>query len=125
MYTLITIFYISLLSIVAMIFLKRREVRTGRASIISRLGAGSDHVFQSIFASVRTFFSYWNRRTFVALLHWLSYHLLFHTRKIYVEAKDKFIKNPHGKKLMDAVRGRGEVKNHGASFYLRRISSRR
>jgi len=41
---------------------------------------------------------------------------------VYVELKHLFMQNPHGKRMIDAVRGRGEVKHHGASFYLKMIS---
>ncbi len=123
MYILISIFYISILGMAAMILLKRREVVTGRQSVVSRVGAGSDHIFQAVFSGARKALSYCNRRTFTALAHWVAYHVLFYVRKIYVEIKDQFIATPHGKKLIDAVRGRGEIKDHGASFFLRRISA--
>jgi len=102
---------------------KRRELATGRQSVVSRVGAGSDHIFQAVFMAVRKGLSYFNRRTFTLLAHWVAYHVLFHTRRIYVEIKSQAIASPHGKKLLDAVRGRGEVSTQGASFYLRRISA--
>ena len=123
MYTLIILFYVSLLGIALMFLLKRREVRTGSPSLLSRLGRGTDHAFSVVFATVRRGFSYLNRRTFVALAHWIAYHLLFRVRKVYVELKHTFISHPQGKKLIDAVRGRGAISDHGASFYLRRIAS--
>ena len=104
--------------------LKRNEMKTGKANIISRLGRGTDHIFQHIFTTTRKMLSYLNRRTFVAVANLIAYHVLYWIRKIYVGIKHLFISNPHGKKLIDAVRGRGEVKDHGASFYLRRISDR-
>jgi len=123
MYTVISIFYISLLGMVALILFKRREVLSGRESIVSHVGAGTDHLFQAVFVTVRKGLSYVNRRTFAALAQWIAYHVLFHTRRVYVEVKSQALANPHGKRLIDAVRGRGEVKDHGASFYLRRISA--
>lgn len=123
MYTLISIFYISLLAMAAMVLFKRREVMTGRASVVSRVGSGSDHIFHAIFAAVRKGASYFNRRTAVALMHLAAYHILLRARKIYVEAKARTLAHPSGKKILDAVRGRGEVRDHGASFYLRRISA--
>jgi len=124
MYFLITIFYISLISIVVMLLLKRHEVKSGRPTIVSRMGSGTDHVFQAMFTKVRTYISYINRHTFIAATQWVAFHILKNIRNIYVEIKHRFISTPHGKKMMDAVRGRGEVKNHGASFYLRRISDK-
>jgi hypothetical protein len=122
LYTLITIFYASLLAITAMLLLKRHEVKTGKESIVSRIGSGTDHVFQAMFSSVSKGFSYINRHTFIALAHLIAFHILKNVRKVYIELKHRFISNPQGKKLIDAVRGRGEVTDHGASFYLRRIS---
>ncbi len=107
-----------------MLVLKRREVKTGHPSIISRLGRGTDRFFHTVFASARTFVSYINKHTFIALGHWIAFHILVHVRKVYVEIKASFLANPHGKRMMDAVRGRGEIKKEGASFYLRRISDK-
>ena len=124
MYTSIIIFYISLLSMVDMVLLKRREVLTGQPSLVSRIGAGSDHIFQAVYAAVRHGLSLVNRRTLFALAQWLAFHVLRSVRKVYVELKARFISNPHGKRLIDAVRGRGEISNHGASFFLRHIATR-
>jgi preprotein translocase subunit SecG len=124
MYPLITIFYISLICIIIMLLLKRHEVKSGKPTIVNRMGRGTDHIFQSVFTAIRRFVSYMNKHTFIAIAHWIAFHLLKRTRNVYVEVKHRFISTPHGKKLIDAVRGRGEVKDHGASFYLRRISDR-
>ena len=123
MYTLITLFYLSLIGITGMLLLKRHEARTGKPTIVSRLGRGTDHVFHAAFDGVRKGASYLNRKTMIAFMHWVAYHILVRVRKIYVEMKSQALASPHGKKLIDAVRGKGEVKDHGASFYLRRISS--
>lgn len=122
MYTIITIFYISIVGIIVMILLKRREVLSGRRSFISKLGEGSDHIFSALFGSVRKFISYINKHTFIALAQWIAFHILVHIRKVYVEIKHLWIKNTHTKKVLDMVRGKGEVNNNGASFYLRRIA---
>ena len=124
MYTLIAIFYVSLIGIILMLLSKRRELKNGKPTILSRLGRGTDHIFQNMASSVRNMLSYLNKRTFALLAHWIAFHVLLRIRKVYVEIKLQFISNPHGKKLIDAVRGRGNVKDHGASFYLRRISDR-
>ncbi len=123
MYSLISIFYVSPIGMAAMLFFKRREVVSGKESFFSKAGAGSDHVFQAAHSHIRRALSYVNRRTFAALAHWIAYHVLFAIRSVYVEAKAKTLSTQSGKKLIDAVRGRGEVKDHGASFYLRRISA--
>ena len=123
MYTTITIFYISLAGMALMILLKRREQKTGVPSLVSKMGAGPDHFFQAVFSAVRRDLSYLNRHTAAAIGSWAAYHVLLGLRSIYVSVKSRFIANPHGKKLLDAVRGRGEVSDHGASFYLRRIAA--
>ncbi|MEI8328001.1 MAG: hypothetical protein WCG02_02590 [Candidatus Taylorbacteria bacterium] len=124
MYTLISIFYISLIGAIGMLLMKRREIKGGKPSLISKLGRGTDHFFQTIFTAVKRFISYINKHTFIVLAQWMAFHVLKRVRNVYVAIKHRFITNPHGKKLIDAVRGRGEVKNHGASFYLRRISDK-
>lgn len=124
MYTLITIFYVSFVGIILMVLLKRGETRTGRPSLVSRIGRGSDQFFHTVFSAVSVMFSYINKHTFVALAHWMAFHVLLRIRTIYVELKARFIEHPQGKKMLDAVRGRGEVTDHGASFYLRRISGK-
>lgn len=121
MYTLISIFYISLLGIAGMILYKRHEVKSGHPTILSRLGQGSDHFFHTIFSTVSEVISYINKHTFIALAQWIAIHILKYIRSWYVEVKHRFISTPHGKKMMDAVRGRGQIKDHGASFYLRRL----
>lgn len=122
MVTPIVLFYISIIGIALMLMLKRNEVHSGNKSIVSKAGSGSDHFFHKIFSNISRFISYINKHTFIALAQWVAFHVLVRIRKIYVELKHIFMQNPHGKKMIDAVRGRGEVRNHGASFYLKRIS---
>ena len=122
MYTTITIFYVSLAGIIAMVLLKRREVLTGERSLVSKLGEGSDHIFAAFFRGVRRFISYINKHTFIALAQWIAFHILVHVRNLYVEVKHLWLQNTHTKKVLDMVRGKGEVTKHGVSFYLRRIS---
>ena len=124
MYAIITIFYVSIIGMFVMLLLKSRELRSGKRNIVSRLGQGTDHVFGFFLGKAHKGFSYFNKKTFVLLANWIAFHVLLRIRNIYVDLKHKFISNPHGKKLIDAVRGRGEVRHHGASFYLRRISDK-
>ncbi len=119
--TFIIAFYVAFLCMVIMIALKSREVRTGRASLVSRMGRGTDHIFSAISSSLRRGISFINKHTFIALMHWIAYHILVRIRGIYVEIKHRALTNPHGRRIIDMVRGRGEVRNHGASFYLRKI----
>lgn len=124
MYTLIIIFYISLLGIVSMLLLKRHELKSGRPTVVSLLGRGSDHIFHSIFSAVRRGYAFFNRQTYIRIVQWVAYHVLLRTRKVYVELKHQALANPHGKKVIDAVRGRGQITDRGASVYLRRISDK-
>ena len=124
MYTLITLFYVALAGIIVMVVLKHHEAKSGRQTIVSRLGRGTDHVFYAIFRFFNKVVSYFNRKNFFALVQWIAYHILFRTRKVYVEVKHQALQNPYGKKMIDAVRGRGEIKDHGASFFLRRIGEK-
>ena len=122
MYTIIAIFYASLIGIIVMILLKRREVKTGHPSIVSRMGQGSDHVFHAFFSGIHQGLSYINKHTFIALAQWMAFRALVPVRKVYIEVKHKALTNPHSKKVVDAVRGRSAVTPHGASFYLRKIA---
>jgi len=123
MYILIFIFYISLLAMIGMVVLKRHELRTGRPTVVSRMGRGTDHIIHNAYGKTRYAVSHFNRRTALLFVQWIAYHVLFQIRKVYVEIKHKALANPHTRKVVDAVRGRGEIKNHGASFYLRRIAA--
>lgn len=123
MYTLITVFYVSFIAMIVMVLLKRSEVNGGKQSIVSKIGAGADHFFSFIFETLKRWISFVNKHTFIALAHLIAFHVLKRVRHVYVEGKDRALKNPHGKKLIDAVRGKGEISNHGASFYLRRIAN--
>ena len=123
MYTLIIIFYGSLLGMVIMLVLKARESKSGKPSIISRMGRGLDSLFHTIFGAVGAAISFINKHTFIALAQWVAFHILVHIRKLYVELKHRALSNPHSRKVVDAVRGRSEVKKEGASFYLKRISN--
>ncbi len=124
MYILIAVFYVSLLGAVSMLALKGREQKTGHPTVISRIGSETDHIFHAIFSRVGRWISYANRRTLIVLGQLIAFHTLVHVRRVYVEVKHRTLENPHGRKILDAVRGRGEVKKHGASLYLRRISNR-
>ncbi|MDE2041245.1 MAG: hypothetical protein KGI59_02595 [Patescibacteria group bacterium] len=124
MYTLIILFYLAFAGIVAMLLLKRHEISSGHATVVSRLGKRSDEMFLTIFASVKRAISYLNRRTFIHIAEWLAYHVLYHVRAVYVEIKARALQNPHSKKVIDAVRGRADVNPAGASFYLKRIADK-
>jgi len=108
-----------------MILFKRHEIKTSKPSLFSRLGRGSDHIFLAIFGAVHKGISYVNKHTFITVAQWLTFHVLVRVRKVYVEIKHHALANPHGKRMIDAIRGRGEIKDHGASFYLRKIAEKK
>jgi hypothetical protein len=124
MYATIIIFYISLAGIVVMLLLKRREVKLGRANVVSRIGKGSDWFFHTAFSSVKRTVSCFNRKTFIMIIQLVAFHALLPIRKVYVLLKDCALSNPHSRKVIDAVRGRADIKYEGASFYLRRIGEK-
>jgi hypothetical protein len=124
MYSLIIAFYLSFLGIIVMVLLKRYEVNSGKATVVSRIGQGSDHLFHDIFGALKHGASYVNKHSFIAIAQWIAFHVLLRVRNIYVELKDRALSNPHSRKVIDAVRGRGEITPHSASFYLRRISDK-
>lgn len=123
MYILVASFYISLLGIISMIVLKRFELRsanTNSSANVSSLEIRLQNIYNSINRSLKML----NRKTFIALAQYITFHILYRIRKVYVELKHRALMNPHGKRMIDAIRGRGEINKHGASFYLRRISDR-
>lgn len=124
MYTFIVIFYISLLAIIMMVVLKKREFVAGKTSLFSKIGVRSDKFFEESFVSIGKLISYINKHTFIAIAQWIVYHILLRIRKVYVEIKHQALLNPHMRNMIYAVRGKGEVKKHGASFYLRRIGEK-
>ncbi len=124
MYILISIFYISLIGIISMIFIKRAEMKNGDLSLADKIESSVEVALSNIYAKIVAYSKLLNRQTFVALVQYLTFHVLLRIRNIYVDIKHRTLQNPHGRRMIDAVRGRGEIKNHGASFYLRRISGR-
>ena len=123
MITLILLFYISLVGIIAMTLYKRHEIKTGKTLALSRIGEKTDQVFHRALTRVRDGISYFNKHTFIAMAQWIAYHILIRVRNWYIQLQLRAHKNPHMKKVIDMVRGRGEVNKQGVSFYLRRISS--
>jgi len=124
MYTFITIFYISFIAMIIMVLMKRREVNAGKVTLTAKLGFKTDNVFLGTYNTIKKWVSFVNKHTFLALAHIIAFHVLLRIRNVYVELKHRALINPHGKRLIDAVRGKGEVNSHGASFYLRRINGK-
>lgn len=116
-------YFTSLIGIVAMIGLKYYEVRTQKRSILSRFVEKTDYRIQYAYRKIRLFISYFNRKSAVALVQWIAYHVLSWARRGYIWLHRKAHAHPPSKKVIDMVRGKGDVGNiGGASFYLKKIS---
>lgn len=102
---------------------KALELRSGKQSWISRIASLTNHIFHDYFNRIKTFISYFNRKTALALIQLIAYHVLSWAREAYIWAYKKAHSHAPSKKVIDMVRGKGEVNtNGGASFYLKRIS---
>ena len=116
-------FYISFVGIIGMLGLKSLEIKSGRKSWISKLSENTNHIVYAGYDSVKRVLSHLNRKSAIALIQWIAYHILSWARELYIWARKKAHAHPPSKKVIDMVRGKGEVKkNGGTSFYLRSIS---
>lgn len=118
-------FGIALVLILGMFGIKSAELRSGRRSWLSRMGSGTDHFFMALSHKLATFFSYFNRKTAIALSQWIAYKIISTMRHVYHKLHDLAHLHPHTKRVIDMVHGRAPVGNgeRGApSAYLRRVS---
>jgi hypothetical protein len=116
---------VSIVGIVGMLSVKVMELRSGKRSLLSRMGSGTDHLFTDIYHKITKFLSYFNRKTAIALAQWIAYHILAFLRRTYHKIHALAHLHPHTKKVIDMVHGRAEVGNstRGApSAYLKRVS---
>ena len=113
----------SLIAIIFMIVAKHIEIKSGKKSILSRLGMGTDHIVQNAYNKVTFVFSHVNKNTSVHILQWIAFHTLSVLRNVYIDLREKAHRHPHSKKVIDMVTGKGEVKHTGgASFFLKKIA---
>ncbi len=123
--TFVLSFYASLIGMLGMISIKAMELRSGRKSLVSRLADKTNHIVHDYYFRVKKFFSYFNRRSAVALVQWIAYHILSWGRAIYIWIYNKAHSHAPSKKVIDMVRGKGDVnRNGGSSVYLKKISDR-
>ncbi len=116
-------FYISFAGILGMLGFKAMEIRSGKKSWISHLADNTNHLVHDAYHDIRKFFSYFNRKSALALVQWIAYHILSWARATYIWAYKKAHAHAPSKKVIDMVRGRGEVnKNGGASFYWKKLT---
>ncbi len=117
------VFFVALLGIIVMLYLKARRLRLDTRSHFSFLSAKVDGKIRFSFAKVRKFFSYFNRKSAVALIEWIAYHMLSWIRSVYIWIQNKAHAHPPSKKVIDMVRGKGEIDTMGgASFYLKNLA---
>jgi hypothetical protein len=123
--TSIISFYISLLGIMGMITFKARELKSGKRSFISKLSDRTNHIVHDYYDKVVTLIKFINRRSALAFVQWIAYHVLTWARNLYIWAYKKAHAHAPSKKVIDMVRGKGEVnRNSGSSFYLKSISGK-
>ncbi|MDO8430521.1 MAG: hypothetical protein Q7S72_00835 [Candidatus Taylorbacteria bacterium] len=116
-------FYLSFVGILGMLGFKALEIRSGRKSWISRLADKTDHIVHDYRDNIKRYISYINRRSALVFVQWIAYHILTWARNAYIWAYKKAHAHAPSKKVIDMVRGKGEVnRNGGSSFYLKSIS---
>lgn len=122
--TPIILFYLSFLGILGMFTNNAIEMRSGKKSWISNIADKTNHIVHNYYAHFKKFISYLNRRTALALVQWIAYHILTYARNSYIWAYKKAYAYTPSKKVIDMVKGKGEVKRKGgSSFYLKSISN--
>jgi hypothetical protein len=118
-------FYISFLGILGMFVFKIAEIRSGKKTLISMLANKTDHMVGDSYQFLRRGFLHINKTNAIALIQWIAYHILSWMREVYIWTHRKARAHPPSKRVIDMVRGRGEVKrNGGVSFFLKSISSK-
>ena len=106
-----------------MVSFKMAELKSGKKSWISRLSEKTNHKVHDFIVSTKTYISYINRKSALALVQWIAYHILTWARNAYIWAYHKAHAHAPSKKVIDMVRGKGEVgRKGGSSFYLKSIS---
>lgn len=118
------LFYISLVGILGMFGFKASELHSGNKSLISRITVRTDKNFRAAYHFLKKMLSYVNKKSAIALLQWIAYHILSWAREVYIWAHRKAHSHPPSRRVIDMVRGKGEVKkNAGVSFFLKSIST--
>ncbi len=116
------VFFGSFAGIILMIVLKARRLKLEVRSKFSFISAKVDAKIRRAFAATGRFFSYFNRKSAVALGHLIAYHVFAAGHALYRWTHKKLHAHPHSKRMINMVQGKGEVEKGGASFYLKRIS---
>jgi hypothetical protein len=107
-----------------MLGLKVAEIRSNKKTLISKIAEKTDDTVWKYYINTKKILSYINRKSAIALIQWIAYYILSWARRAYIWAHRKAHAHPPSKKVIDMVRGRGEIKkNGGVSFFLKSISS--
>lgn len=116
-------FYVSLAGILGMLWFKAMEVRSGKTNWFLRVVNVMNHKVHDGYVWIVKQIRLINKRTAIALVEWIAYHILSWAREVYIWAHKRAHAHPSSKRVIDMVRGKGEVKkNGGVSFYLKSIS---
>ncbi len=98
-------------------------MKRGTTTRLTFLLQKADPILRHYYSRFRSFISYFNRKSALALVQWIAYHILSWARAGYIWLHRKAHAHPPSKKVIDMVRGKGESGNiGGASFYLKKIS---
>lgn len=117
------IFFISLLGMTFMVILKSAELRSGKKSLFSRAGSSTDHLVYAAYGKTRSGLLKINKKNIINFVQLIAYHVLSVAHKAYMYVHDKAHSHPHSKKVIDMVKGKIEVGQHGgSSFYLKQIA---
>lgn len=116
-------FYVAGAGILGMMALKFHEVKTGKPTLLSRIGEYTDHIVHDAYDWVRKMLAYFNRKNGILLIQWIAVHVLSWTRKAYHFFYELAHRHPRVREVTDMVRGKGyaSIKESGASFFLKRI----
>lgn len=121
--TFIVAFYISVLGIVIMLVLKNRELSLGKQSFVARLGSRTDSTVHDVWGKFRYYMAHVNATNAIGSVQWVAFHFLSFLKKMYIKIHEMAYGNPHSKKVIDMVKGRGVEHTRGAaSFFLKKIS---
>ena len=100
-------FYISLAGILGMLSFKIAEIRSGKKTWISKIAEKTDTIVLKSYIAIKKILSYINKKSAIALIQWIAYHILSWMREAYIWAHRKARSHPPSNRVIDMVRGRG------------------
>ncbi|HEY4494744.1 MAG TPA: hypothetical protein VJC02_01420 [Candidatus Paceibacterota bacterium] len=122
MYSGTIYFLISFALIITLISLKSFELKNNKKTWLSRIGDKTDNKIHFAYNKLKKFISFFNKKSAIALIEWIAYHILSKIRAMYIWVRAKAHAHPPSKKVIDMVRGKENISSGaGASFYLKKI----